>query len=389
MITINQISEILNSKNGGKPLSKIPNFYSLIYQAIVETRSAVDLPSSIRTVQLSNPIYSDIQRYPLPDDFSLGAIINLRPIIQNTEYYDFDRLNPRQYNIENKYSNIKYRYATKSIDGIEYLLFDADVSTPKNINNCDSLTSNGSVGAIGATTNIEIDTLQKITGSGAISFDVGLGASNGVEIIGMSSVDISDMKDLFIYINIPNKTNLNGVKISVGQSSSDYFSGSTSIDFFGNSLSVGVNLIRIPISSLSITTGSPNLTDITYFRCEIIGTYSNIVSGFKLDSITAQIGSLYEIDYYSNYQFKTVSGARIQIPTSDSDIALLNDDELSIFLGKLIEIMSADLKQQTSAIDISQYGGTKLEKKIEDFKIKFPSLRQLPKTKYGYIPNIN
>ena len=76
-------------KTGGKPVSKIPNFYSMLYQAMLMVKSQVDLPSSIRTQQLVNPIYSDVDYYVVPSDLGMMAIINLRPIKPDTSYYDY------------------------------------------------------------------------------------------------------------------------------------------------------------------------------------------------------------------------------------------------------------------------------------------------------------
>ena len=146
MITVAQLKDILGSKTGGKPVSKIPNFYSMLYQAMLMVKSQVDLPSSIRTQQLVNPIYSDVDYYVVPQDLGMMAIINLRPIKPDTSYYDYHNFSQRQFTIENKFdstSNFTRRYSIKYKDGTPYILISGIGEVPVVINNCESLTANG------------------------------------------------------------------------------------------------------------------------------------------------------------------------------------------------------------------------------------------------------
>jgi len=132
MLTISQFRDILTSKAGGKPLSKVPNFYSMLYQAMIAVKSNVDLPSSIRTQQLTTPIYSDVSYYVVPADLGTQAVLNLRPITPDDSYYDFSNFSQRQFTVENKFDNSSYtkRYAIKYKDGVPYILISGAGTQP-------------------------------------------------------------------------------------------------------------------------------------------------------------------------------------------------------------------------------------------------------------------
>lgn len=385
MITVAQFKDILISKSGGKPLGKVANFYSILWQAMTKVKSKVDLPSAMRTAQLTNPVYTDITQYPLPADIALNGIVTLRPIKPDDTYYDFRNLNQRQLTVEQKFDYTSKRYGVRNINGVQTLKIVDQTTSPVVIQAGD-ISSNGAVTAVGATINVATEYLQVISGASSIGFDVGIGASNGIKDLTMAAVDLSAQKDILYWIFIPSLTNLSALTLKLGQSASAYYQGTTAVDFFGNPLAVGWNLIRIPKTSFTVGAGSPTWTGIVYFELDIIGTYVAGIAGFRFDSLVGQIGAIFEIDYYSDYQFQTLAGVRIIKPSLDSDYIIIAGDEIDLFTDQFIEIMTVDLKQQGVQVDYQEYGGNKLQANYDAFKMKHPSQRQLMTTTYGSSP---
>lgn len=388
MVSITDFKDILISKSGGKPLSKVSNFYSILWQAMSKVKKNCDLPSAMRTVQLTNPIYSDVRMYALPNDISLNGIVALRPIVPDDTYYDFTNLNQRQFNNEVKfdYNSISKLYGIRNINGVQYLLVNDITTTPVLIQSCESLTAMGTVALIGVSTTLALDPLQKVAGSNSFSFSSGIGSANGLEGTLLAAIDLSAQNDMLIWAYLPTVTNVTGLQLSLGQDSSNYFSGSVATDFFGNALKVGWNLIKVPKTSFSVTAGAPTWTGVDYWRYEVIGALAVATAGFRIDSFVGNLGELFEIDYYSDYQFVSAAGTRLVKPTQDTDLIIIGGDELDLFTDQLIEIMTVDLKQQGVTVDYQAYGGNKLLASYEAFKFKFPSQRQLVKTVYGTNP---
>jgi hypothetical protein len=385
-ILVSQFKDVLLSKSGGKPLSKVANFNSILWQTMTKVKRNVDLPSAMRTVQLTNPVFTDVRQYPLPVDMALNSIVNIRPITVDTTYYDFTNLNQRQFNIEEKFDPTSKRYGIRNINGRQYLLINDETTSPTTINQGDSLTDGGVTSAYGASSGIYIDTLQKISGAGAIGFSAGVGGTNGVVGTLTTPVDLSNQNNFLAYVYIPSLTYVNGIRFALGQGAINVYLGTTAVDFFGNALAVGWNLINIPKTAFAVGAGSPTWSNVSYWRIEPIGTFPTTVSGFRVDSFVGQIGALYEIDYYSDYQFQNSDGSFILQPSSDTDRIVISGDEIDLFTDQFIEIMTVDLKQQGVQVDYQQYGGNKLLAAYEQFKFKFPSQRQLMKTTYGSNP---
>lgn len=384
MISISDFKDIILSKAGGKPVGKIPNFYSMVFEAMIDLKSKTDLPSAIRTVQLVNPIYSQIDMYALPNDISLGGIINVRPIIQDDTYYDLHRQGQAQFGIEKKFG-VSNNYATKNINGKEYLSINQEVSSPTVLLSCDSLTDGITTASFGTTSDIELDTLQKNAGLSSIRFKANAGTENGIEVTYTTANDLSNKNDIILYVYLP--VAVNGIGVRLGSNSLNYYTASTTQDFFGNALQVGWNLVRFNKTTFTMV-GTANWSSITYFAPNIVNTFTATVENFRFDSVTVQNGMLYEIDYYSDYQFLTSTGVRVTKPSSDNDNIVLTDRELLLFLGNFLEVMATDLKQSGAVVDIQVYGGKKLEANVEKFKLDFPSQRQLPQTSYGYRPRL-
>lgn len=386
-ISITDFKDLMLSKAGGKPLAKISNFYSLLFQAMIKVKSNVDMPSMIRNVQLTNAVYTDVHQYSLPTDISLNGIIALRAIEPDDTFDDFKHLNMRQSLIEQKYGKLN-RLAIRYTNGIPYLLLDTETTSPLVVNACESLTANGTPAVIGATTAIAVDDVQKISGDGSLTFTVGVGASNGIQITGMTAVDLSAKRDILAYVYLPTLTNVTGIKIGVGQNATAYYtSGTITTDIFGNSLKTGWNLVKVVRTSMTVGAGVPAFTGVVYMRYEVIGTFAATVSDFKIDSVVGQIGALYEIDYYSEYGFKNIAGTYIVKPTVDTDyISLSTAEEINLFTDQFTEVMTADLKQSGAVSDIKVYGGEGLKVEYEKFKFKYPSQRQLATTTWANRP---
>lgn len=386
MITISELKDILVSKAGGKPLSKVSNFYALCYQAMYRLKGKVDLPSSLKSAELYNPIYTGVNRYILPQDVALGKIIGVRPIIEkNTDIYFNDRISGGQFNNELKYNYLD-RYTVLNKDGEQSILINKEISQPLVIHNCDDNTSNGTFTTLTGAENLEINTLKVKSGDGSISFDL-TASDGGIENALLNSINISDYKDLLFYIDIPDVTNLDSVTFKIGNNSLQHKYSVVTKNFDNKSIQKGENLIKIRIKNL-IEFNNLLLTDLTNIRYISISlqmkpTFTSPIKEIIVDNIVAVTGALYKIDYYSIYQFKDVNGIWKKMPTIDSDYLMLTEDEIDLYTDFLTSLISIDIKQTGSANDISFYGGNELLLKISDFRRKNPSMIQHMRSTYG------
>jgi len=391
MIQISSFKSLVGNKLGGKPVSKMASFYSTLYEAMIKVKNNVDLPSSIRTTQLTNPVYNDISRYIVPNDLGMQGIINLRPIINDDSFYDYSNFSQRQFTVENKYSTGEFtkRYAIRYQDGVPYLNISGTGTAPTVISDCESLTSNGTWGVYGVSSDIAADSLQVYAGSSSLGFTINTGGAQGIENSTLTSVDLSSENDIFFAVYIATLTGFTGVRLSLGQSTGAYYQGTATSDFFGNTIKVGWNLIKISRSSFSVGVGAPSWDGVTFARLEILGTFVASTSGFRLDNLVANVGVLMEIDYYSDFSFASSSMSFKDMPTDDSDYIVMDGTELPMLINQFIEIAALDLKQSGAGTDYNGYGGKVLKDMYDEFKIQYPSQRQLMITKYSNRPRFD
>lgn len=378
-IPLSTLKNALLSKTGARALSSISNLNSVLYEVVSTIRSNIDLPSSIRVEQLTQPLYTSPNAYILPDDCDLEALIQLRPVTKDAlqQYYNMEY--PSQFLVERRTN----RLAVSHKDGKQYLLSSVATTSPVVIHSCEDNSTNGVWNAGGNVTNVAVDTLQKIQGAGSISFDVGLLTNNYIENTTMTSVDLDEYKAILFWVYLPSvPVALTSFTLRLGQDSSNYYSASVSQTFFGSALSEGWNLLSINKSSFAAT-GSPDWDGIVYSRFIIDGNFTSALSGVRLDSIIANIGELFEIEYYSTYQFVGNTGARKLIPDAASDSIILHDKEYPLFLRQFSEITGVDIRPASAGMEVSVYGGNSIQRMYQTFREKFPSRKMIQATDYG------
>lgn len=378
-IPLSTLKNALLSKTGARALSSINNLNSVFYEVVSTMRSNVDLPSSIRVQQLTQPLYTTPNAYILPTDFDLEALVQLRPVTKDTlqQYYNMEY--PAQFLVERRTNRLSIQHK----DGDQYLLSSVITTQPLVIHSCDDNTSNGVWVAGGNVTNVKTDTLQKIQGKGSISFDVGLLTTNYIENTTISPVDITPYKTILLWIYMPSvPTALTSFTLCLGQDASNYYSASVAQTFFGTGIAQGWNLLSLSVDNFTAT-GTPTWTNVDYCRLIVDGNFSTGLAGIKLDSIIANVGELFEIEYYSTYQFLGLDGTRKMMPTEASDSIILHDKEYPLFLRQFSEITGVDIRPASAGMEVNVYGGNSIQRMYQMFREKYPSRKMIQATDYG------
>ena len=338
----------------------------------------VDLPSAIRVQTLSQPLYTQPNKYLLPSDMDLESIIQLRPVTLDKAQYFYNGTFPQQFLIERPTGQL----AVQHIDGNQYILSGVETTPPLVINNCENNSTNGVWSGGGTITNVAVDTLYKIQGLGSISFDSGISALNFIENTTVTAVDLTDYKAVLIWIYLPSApVALTSVALRFGQSDANYYSGTTATNFYGQAFAAGWNLLKINLNAMTAT-GSPTLTDVVYLRLDLVGSLSAALLGVKIDSIIANKGEIFEVEYYSNSFFLGTDGTRKMIPTIDTDSLVLSNREYPLFLSQFSVITGADVRPSSAQTEIGVYG-SKLPDQYQRFRENFPSRRMMFATDYS------
>lgn len=278
-------------------------------------------------------VFTGVYEYPTPSDFF--DVINIQ---RQDSPRDYLRVKPEDF-----WSNFDTYSEVLSVDTYRtnhsILFKTSDISAVQVINDCDSLTANGTWAAEGSTdaSNVTLESVNMTEGSGAISFDVVVGGSGNdyaaVQNSTMTQVDLTDYANkgtVFIDLYIPSVTALSSITLRWGNDSSNYYSRTVTAQFNGNAFRVGVNTLGFAWSG-STETGSVTDTTIDYLNVRVTYTASyTSQTGFILDNIRVVNPYRMSLRYYSTYFVVDAAGAYATKFSAITDSTLLDnaDDDV-------------------------------------------------------------
>lgn len=343
--TLSQLEDHLVGMGHGSTLNKVRNKYAVHERAANNFLSKCDPLTSMRTAVISNPIHDDIYNYPLPSDF--GKIIDIYPQAnrQSTDFAfqtasdTFDMLKL----VRDK------RISLESSDGTKFLRINWSKTARKTVDEVNA--STGWI-AINDTANITEDSLYKISGSKALRFDV-VTTGDGLQKTTLESLDLSDWDEqatFFMWLYIPDTSTITSITAKWGNDlTTNYWtSAAQTAQADGTAFKIGWNLIKFDWNTAT-ETGTVAPASIDSFSFTIAGSAQ---SDYRFDSITVSLGSLFELKYYSAYLFKTTAGVYIQRPTTDTDVATLDEYNVNIYLYEWLKAAAQQMEGEDSAFDI-------------------------------------
>jgi len=202
--------------------------------------------------------------------------------------------------------------------------------------------------------NLVLDEVNYITGNAAIRFDLS-GAAAYVENSTLTAVDLSDtttQNSVFVWVYIPDASMVTSFNLQFGSSGSNYVNRTVTTPHAGT-FADGWNLLRFDLDGAT-ETGTVDYSAITFFRLTINNDGSG-ASNFRLDSIVAGIGSLYELVYYSDAIFVGADGTRKTVPDAETDTIALETDAYNIMVYECAYLLSQELQGTNGGFDESYF----------------------------------
>ena len=402
--TIAQVKTKITSRLHGTTLNKISDFYTICQDAAELMLSRIDPTETTRSASLTNPVYDEVYDYALPTDFKSPADLVRQANGDNINNSTLQRTFAREF-VNRKKNN---QFAILWRDAVQFLRFSSVINPPLVIDRADSLTENGAWAVGGNASNLTLDTINFIAGSGSLKADV---SSAGALV---------------------------NVIIRIGNDSSNYFHRTVTAGHF-EAFKQGWNLLRFDISGMT-EVGSVDMSAIDYVRVTVtyntnqtayyektltnavdmsdnydtdgaifLYTFFDSITSLtllRLDNIVAGLGTLFDITYYSNYLFRTSGGTWIDKPTVDSDIVNLSPVSYKIFEAEISRIITQQVEGAMGIFDYT-YWNNMLEGEdgtgentglYADYLSQFPSERLEGSTEYydtsisepvGYYPDID
>lgn len=387
-MTISTLSSDISAIFHGTQTTSIVNWYGLINRAGRQVLLDCDPQETIRIVSLASPIFNSIYDYASPTDLKGNGIIDIRPqvnrqttdIVRQVYNQEFDA--SKGINLLNS-TTVQFNTAVKSLR-----INIPGLTAPTTINSCDSLTSNGTWAATSTASTLAVDTVNFVSNTASLKFNLAITGPTGyLENSTMTAIDLSAWKNqgsFFIYTYLPTASAFTNINLRIGSSSSNYYSMNATVTQENTSFQNGWNLIQFTWTSAT-TTGSPVDTALTYSR--VTWTYSGAAqTAVRLDQITAALGSIYEIEYYSKYIFRNSSGTFAETVTADSDLINLDTETYNLLLWKLSSFVAQQLQGLDAQFNDGPYFDNLYNETLARYMAVYKSQKQKPQSTYYKVP---
>jgi hypothetical protein len=371
--TITDIKNAVSRRLHGTTANQLTDFYGLLYDTATKCLDDCDFEETRRTVQLTTPIYGQASfEYACPSDLKGNRLIDLRPQANRspsdvpTQQFSqaFDTLKTQVTSgsrIETRWNGyIKtLRIALPALDNVL-------------LNSCDSITGNGTWTAGAGASALADEDIYFVQGAGSLKYSL---TNDGyLENSTMSVMDLTNYQDrAVLFAWVYNEATLpTSFTLRWGSDSANYWTKTVTTQWDGTAFRVGWNLVGFDWQTATKTL-NPVVTAIDYLRFYTAITGS--ATPVYFDSVTASLGSIYEIEYYSKYLFRDLAGAFKEKVTLDSDLVNLDMDSYGVFTNCLAMLAAQQQQGKDSAFDLAffqkQYADSVLS-----YNQKYPSQAQ-------------
>lgn len=383
--TIANLKDDLTGMMHGGSANKIKNFYSLCSRAGRNVLSRIDPLGTRRTAIISNAIHSDIYRYTAPVDLKGKKIIDMRPQMNRGVSDHFSGRSAVEFDMRKSLESGKTKFHVSMDTGDKILWISKAINPePTKIHDMDSLTADGAWTAGGQASNLTVDTLNYVSGSGALRFDIGTAGTDAyLENTTLGGIDLSSSEDegeIFARVYIPDTTNLSQMYFRMGDDlTTNYWDMTTNSPHDRTTWRVGWQIVRFSWSGAT-QTGTPASSSINALKIGFTfsGALTTAIAGFRVDRISCSKGKIYELDYYSEYLFKTSAGVWQASTTSDDDIVNLDGDAYQIYVTEVGILAAHQMQGEDSSFDITflqneLYGNADRLGLYKEYAKKYPS----------------
>lgn len=322
-ISLAQLKSDIAPMMKGTSVRAITDFYGVAFKAANRMNSRIDTQETRRIATIAMPFLDNVNDYVMADDYK--RMIDIRPQAGRADLpglSNFGQTSTRQFlqRLEANSFAIKWNNAVRTLRAQR--LPAGNVITMDTFN---SPTGNGAWTTEGDASGIYTETLNYVQGQGAVGFNLS-GSTGAADIVNstapvtdLSSYLYNDYSMMFVYIPVGYSARFTNFKLRRGESATAYKEQTVTTKADGSAFSDGWNFLLFGWSTAT-TTGVPtNLTNV-YRRFGVTYTAGTAIPGVLVDNWTDSIGQLYEMEYYSEYSFRTSAGVWISRPTDDTDL---------------------------------------------------------------------
>lgn len=337
----------------GTSLRQIRDFYGTVAKASNRMLARLDPEETRRTMTLASPFYASVRDYVMANDYK--RMIDIRPqtIRRGPGDSNFNQTAARQFRekIRPNTFSIGWNNMVRTLRA--QVLPDASIIS---LDSFDGPSANGLWVASNDASGLYTEPLNYVQGNGSLGLNLsgvtGIGTITNSTVpaaLDLSSFLNEDSSFIFFYLPVGTGTRFNGFTFLRGDNALNYRSVLVTTRQDGTAFQDGWNFIANPWW-LGSNTGSPTNKSNQYRQITINYSIGVAINGFLIDSWTNDLGKIYEMEYYSEYMFRTALGVWIQTPTQDSDLVNVGTASYEILKTEMMiditqEIRTGNVRQ--------------------------------------------
>lgn len=338
-ITLATMKSDIAGKMKGTSIREIKDFYGTARSAADRMLGRIDTEETRRTVTMTTPFYDNLNDYALVTDYK--GMIDIRPQANRTSQpglSHYEQTAARQFNERLTPDSFSIRWNNMTRTLRAQVLPQGNVMV---MDSFDSATANGSWAAEGDASGLYTEELNYVEGSASLGMVLS-GVTGAADIVNSTAtaVDLSlqrneDASMMFVYIPSGYSSRFTSFTLRRGDSATAYISQTVTTKADGTAFTDGWNLLLFSWST-GTTTGSPGNTLNTYRRFSTAYSIGTAITGLLVDNWTNALGTLYEIEYYSEFLFRSSTGTWLAQPTADTDLVNVSPLSYEILLAEMM-----------------------------------------------------
>jgi len=344
----------------------------------------VDPFETRRVATITNAIHESVYDYPVPTDLKGRKVIDIRPQVRRGVRDNFTQRFSEKFD----YDKALRTFSIKHNDAVKTVRISQSGNAPTVLHDCDSITANGTWAVSSDASTLTVDSIDYVSGSASLKFNLASSGSSGIlENSTFTSFDLStdqQVAEFFAWVYIPTGTGLTSVTLRVGSGSGAYWSVSATTAFDSTAFRNGWNLVKWAWADMT-QTGTVDETAINYLRFAF--AYNGTAQvGVRIDSIFVSRGSLYEMEYYSKFLFRSSAGTWKEEVSDLSDIVNLDTESYNLYLYE-IQLCAIQQQQGENMGADLRWVNDELTKLYDQYNADNPSEWERPKSSYWEFPN--
>lgn len=391
-ITVDEVKANLNGLLHGGRVDDLTEPELMLQRSANTLLSKIDPIDTMRVAALAQTVHDSLNTYSLPTDYK--KIVDIIPQDNRDIWDSAYRTMAGKFDLEKAIKNKVI--SIEGSEGSKIIKINWKSRQGKVLHTMNSTTDNGTWSAVGSATNVEADSIFKVSGSASIKF-THVVTGDGIQNTTMTQLDLTDEDGVAdVIFQVYFETVPTSVTAIWGNDlTTKYWTGvaqTTQAD--GTAFRVGWNTLKFSWETAT-QTGTVTPSTIDSFKVTLAGTALGTI---RIDNIIFSIGRAFDIKYYSKYLLKNSSGTWIPKTTDDADICVLDTDAIQLY--NLENLIAAAQQSQNNSADIDwakrELNGNSASPDPEErvglyakYRGEYPTQSKKTVTSYGGKPRFN